>query len=203
MAQQFKTFVAGDVLTASEVNNYLMKQAVIACTTADKPGSPIQGMTIYDTDDDALLTYTTATTTWNPPWNLPWGILGYGTRTTNSSSFTTVANIIDDLTVTAEDNRLLKVTVMGTFYQAGTTGGTQNMVLANASNTQMQSTSKYAPAAASSITHTLTHLYATTSSGSHTFRVRGVATDSAVLACTSTTPAWVLVEDVGPASAPA
>ena len=53
----FKTFVAGDVLTASEVNTYLAKQAVIVCTAATRPASPVEGMSIYETDTDLRLIY--------------------------------------------------------------------------------------------------------------------------------------------------
>ena len=63
----FKTFVPGATLTAAEVNTYLAKQAVIGCTSTTRPSSPPEGMTIYETDTDRLLTYTTATTGWQPP----------------------------------------------------------------------------------------------------------------------------------------
>lgn len=53
----FKTFVAGDVLTAAEVNTYLAKQAVIVCTAATRPSSPVEGMTIYETDTNRSLVY--------------------------------------------------------------------------------------------------------------------------------------------------
>lgn len=48
----FKTFTAGSVLTAADVNDYLMEQVVIACTSGTRPGSPNEGMTIYETDTD-------------------------------------------------------------------------------------------------------------------------------------------------------
>ncbi|MDF5755828.1 hypothetical protein [Spongiactinospora sp. TRM90649] len=46
----FKTFNAGDVLTAADVNGYLMQQSVIVCTSGTRPGSPVTGMTILETD---------------------------------------------------------------------------------------------------------------------------------------------------------
>jgi hypothetical protein len=52
----FKTFAPG-VLTSSDVNTFLMRQSVIACTSATRPASPSEGMTIYETDTDAYLTY--------------------------------------------------------------------------------------------------------------------------------------------------
>jgi len=79
MASQFKTFVSGDVLTAAEVNDYLMKQSVIVCdSSGDYPGSPVEGMSVYDKALDCVLTYdgssfvrcvpvtSTAVQTWTP-----------------------------------------------------------------------------------------------------------------------------------------
>ena len=53
----FKTFTAGSVLTAAEVNDYLMKQAVIVCTAATRPSSPVEGMVIRETDTERFLTW--------------------------------------------------------------------------------------------------------------------------------------------------
>ena len=49
----FKTFAPG-VLTSSDVNTFLMKQAVITCTAATRPASPNEGMLIYETDTDTF-----------------------------------------------------------------------------------------------------------------------------------------------------
>lgn len=53
----FKVFADGDVLTAAQVNDYLMEQAVIACTSGTRPSSPNEGMVIYETDTDRVLIY--------------------------------------------------------------------------------------------------------------------------------------------------
>jgi hypothetical protein len=50
-----KTFTS-TTLTASDVNTYLMKQAVIGCTSSTRP-TPVEGMTIFETDTDRLMTY--------------------------------------------------------------------------------------------------------------------------------------------------
>lgn len=52
----FKTFAPG-VLTSSDVNTFLMRQAVITCTSSTRPASPSEGMTIYETDTDVYRTY--------------------------------------------------------------------------------------------------------------------------------------------------
>jgi hypothetical protein len=53
----FKTFAPG-VLTSSDVNTFLMRQAVIVCTSSTRPASPNEGMTIYETDTDRHAFYT-------------------------------------------------------------------------------------------------------------------------------------------------
>jgi hypothetical protein len=52
----FKTFAPG-VLTSSDVNTFLMRQSVIVCTSTTRPGSPNEGMTIYETDTDLTRQY--------------------------------------------------------------------------------------------------------------------------------------------------
>lgn len=64
----FKTFTAGSVLTAADVNTYLMGQSVIACTSGTRPASPVAGMTIYETDTTIYQNYNG--TTWVPAVNL-------------------------------------------------------------------------------------------------------------------------------------
>lgn len=53
-----KTWGSLDVLTAADLNGYLMDQAVIKCTSATRPASPDEGMTVYETDTDRYSTYT-------------------------------------------------------------------------------------------------------------------------------------------------
>lgn len=53
----FKTFVDLATLPASDLNTYLMKQAVIVCTSGTRPGSPVEGMTIRETDTGLRYAY--------------------------------------------------------------------------------------------------------------------------------------------------
>jgi hypothetical protein len=52
----FKVFAPG-VLTSSDVNTFLMRQAVITCTSTTRPASPNEGMTIYETNTDLYRVY--------------------------------------------------------------------------------------------------------------------------------------------------
>lgn len=54
----FKNFPANSILTSSDVNTFLMKQSVITCTSTTRPASPVEGMTIYETDTDIYQTWT-------------------------------------------------------------------------------------------------------------------------------------------------
>jgi hypothetical protein len=93
----FKTFAPG-VLTSSDVNTFLMRQAVIVCTSSTRPASPNEGMTIYETDTDRHAFYT----------GTAWRYFGgkilqvvQGTDTTNRS--TTSTSLVDaniDVTIT-------------------------------------------------------------------------------------------------------
>lgn len=51
----YKTFVAGEILTAADLMTYLMNQTVIVCTSGTRPSSPAAGRTIYETDTDRLM----------------------------------------------------------------------------------------------------------------------------------------------------
>jgi hypothetical protein len=53
----FKTFTPG-VLTSSDVNTFLMQQAVITCTSTTRPAAPTVGMTIFETDTTAYAYWT-------------------------------------------------------------------------------------------------------------------------------------------------
>jgi hypothetical protein len=64
----FKTFASG-VLTSSDVNTFLMRQAVITCTSSTRPASPSEGMTIYETDTDVVRIYSGST--WDVAFDVP------------------------------------------------------------------------------------------------------------------------------------
>jgi len=53
----FKTFTVGEVLTAADVNAFLMKQTLIVCTSSTRPSSPAEGWHIYETDTNKILVY--------------------------------------------------------------------------------------------------------------------------------------------------
>ena len=111
----FRTFVAGEVLTAANVNDYLMEQAVIACTSATRPGSPNEGMVVYETDTDRISVYTGAA--WIPAIDFVNPTIT--TVTADAGSFTTSETVV--ATVTAP-------LVSGAKYRVRFIGGWQTTV---------------------------------------------------------------------------
>ena len=65
MANKYRAWADGEVLTSANLIDFVQKNVVIPCdSSADYPDSSTrrEGMTIWDKDLDKLLTYTTATT---------------------------------------------------------------------------------------------------------------------------------------------
>jgi hypothetical protein len=197
----FKTFVDGVALPASDLNTYLMKQAVIVCTSATRPASPLEGQQIYETDTDRMLTYTTATTTWRQPWNMPWG---YITKSTSNSTTTGITTEVDVLTVTwtAVANRRYKISLLMHLMQM-TNIATPMVAITDNSLTHIQEWQQYAGPAERFVVHAFVEV--SPSSGSVTYRGR-VATSNDTINLngqTTTRLHYMLVEDMGPAGAPA
>jgi hypothetical protein len=201
MANQFKTFVAGDVLTAAQVNTFLMKQAVIVCdSSGDYPTSPVEGMTVYDKGADALKVYTTATTGWQPPWSLPWGRVAYASTTTAQTTSSATEQDLSGLSVTftAVANRIYRLSgfVIGRWTATG-----EGYIPLYAGSTFVVASVQYATAnQAETLTPTA---YVTNLSGSTTVKLRATGPSAFTTAAAASYPLFVCVEDMGPNGAPA
>jgi len=91
-----KVFADGSPLLASEINTNLMNQSVIVTTSArTSMPAAVEGMTVYETDTDKLLTYISTTVGWQLPWNMPWGCVGVGVATADQTglTFTDITNM--------------------------------------------------------------------------------------------------------------
>lgn len=53
----FKLWTTNELLTSSDVNGYLMRQAIAICTSGTRPSSPVEGQHIYETDNNAMQKY--------------------------------------------------------------------------------------------------------------------------------------------------
>ena len=101
----FHTFQTAEVLTAANVNTYLMQQAVIQCTSATRPSSPGAGMTSYETDLNVKLVYdgtAWVTETWL-------AAVVVTSQTTSSVSFTDLATAGPSVSVQTNTSALVTV----------------------------------------------------------------------------------------------
>jgi hypothetical protein len=212
MGSGYKAFTAGAVLTASDVNNYLMEQGVMyfATTTARDTAltEPEDGMVAYIGSNDAdegLYTYNGTSWRKGPGWNAPWGQIarnqanGPGTSTSaatetavfTSASFTAVANrfyrvsIATTLTATAGDAYTMRIRQDST---AGTVWWNGNIVFATG-QTKLN-------------VHPMGSLGNFTA-GSHTFLLTLTRTAGVSAQITTLEAVNMVVEDIGPSGAPA
>jgi hypothetical protein len=211
MANRAITFADGNTLTAANMTQ-LQKQAVINCDAAvDYPGTPARGQFVYNVALDQLLQYTTVTTTWKPPWNLPWGYITSASITANSASTsgTTVLAVTGlSVTWTAVANR--RYLISANLAMAGTVGTTDliDSYIADGALASKVRRNFVAPALVGGAWYQSVHLesYETGLSGSITRQVaiaRNAGTGTAQIAAAATSPALILVTDLGPSAAPA
>jgi hypothetical protein len=112
MGSGFRTFAASEVLTSSNVQNYLMTQSVMYFVSESARDtaitSPVAGMVAFIDSNDAnegLYVYHGATGGWRkgPGWNAPWGVVSSAqtsasalvaseTVVSTGQAFTAVAN---------------------------------------------------------------------------------------------------------------
>ena len=93
MGSGFRTFATSEVLTASNVQNYLMEQSVMtfASTGARDVAitAPEDGMMAYIGSGDVnegLYSYNGTSWRKGPGWNAPWGYINYTEVTSNQSA---------------------------------------------------------------------------------------------------------------------
>jgi hypothetical protein len=114
----FKTFATGDVLTAAEVNGYLMTQSTMYFTSTSARDtaitSPFDGMVAYiGSNDSSEGLYTYNGTAWRkgPGWNAPWGYMASAqSSTTPTTSGSTELTIVSTAGFTAVSNRYYLLT---------------------------------------------------------------------------------------------
>ena len=218
MGSGYKNFTAGAVLTASDVNNYLMEQGVMyfanttARDTALTAGVVEDGMVVYIGSNDAnegLYTYNGSG--WARPWNMPWGILGVDDVTTETSgtSRTDVGLLITTATLPA--NRRLRWTVFGHYrFESVNDVGRIDIVTGSSGGSVIQGASIIpvgTPNIADAQSVSFTHIETTTSSAALTRRVTVIRSggSSGVVRFFAGADriGTFICEDIGPSGAPA
>jgi hypothetical protein len=205
MANKYRAWTDGEVLTAANLIDYVQKQVLIVCdSSADYPDSSTrrEGMAVYDKNSDKLLTYTTSSTGWVPPWNMPWGYVTRATSTSTTSPSGTATVDLSGLTtgaVTAVANRRWKVTAE--VYVTCTTAGSLLRVIEGASTIRAEN---YVGTTGGAIgtTQVAVGIF-TTTAGSITLKAQGLDWFGGTRVYGVTGTASITVEDIGPSAAPA
>ena len=216
MGSGFKTFTAGAVLTASEVNNYLMEQSIpVFATTAARDAaitSPEAGMVCYINSNDAnegLYHYVGAAWYKGAGWNAPWGVVGRQALTSiNSTSgpHTTLQNgsNVSTVTLTTVTNRIYRMTTGGVPYASG---GNNGVVVAHlVGGTEQNRFQEQTLTIAADDTTFYTSIYVETAGGSRIFKTQLKATGANTQVDIYGDAAFlrtITIEDIGPSGAPA
>jgi hypothetical protein len=126
-----KTFVAGEVLTAQDVNDYLMDQTVMTFASSAARSSaiptPTQGMISYQTDTDAIEAYDGSNWVTRVSKSVPFAMAGGTAAPVWTSSATAL------LTVTYPASRFTQAPLVfiNDFSPAGATIGSTYKALSN------------------------------------------------------------------------
>jgi len=220
MGSGFKNFTA-TVLTASDVNNYLMEQTVMSFASTGardvQVTAPEAGMVAYIRSNDSsegLYHYTSASS-WRkgPGWNAPWGVQAAAKITSGTSSSAATPTTISGFslsTPTLPTNRYLKHTVSGHIL-FGSVNDTARVGIYNALTSGSQIAAfDYMPFANSTtIAYGISFTwYETTTSVAAldrravVYRSAGSGGDIRFFA-DATRPATYTIEDIGPSGVPA
>jgi len=213
MGSGYKNFTAGAVLTASDVNNYLMEQGVMyfANTTARDTAlsaSLEDGMTVYIGSNDAnegLYTYNGTAWRKGPGWNAPWGYIQYTEVTSNVTSGNNVI-ILTGNTISVVNNRRYRITGHVPGYFSSAANNVANVSI-RVGGTDIAGSRVFTSQITSAENGcNIVAMYVATATNAslacNLFSTAVVGTNHQYLAA-ATTPMSLLVEDIGPSGAPA
>lgn len=207
MGSGFKQFTAS-VLTASDVNNYLMEQSVMSFASTGARDvaivTPEDGMVAYiGSNDSSEGLYTYNGTSWRkgPGWNAPWGTQLYAVDTVNTRDFTTAA-VITNITgsVNVVNNRYYRCTFTCRFLN--TTVGAVNTfnIRQGGSSVFAGLANNYSNINDQSIT--IVAIHKATSTATVTFDVTAAASTGTCKIYGANGTTQLIVEDAGPYGAP-
>lgn len=197
---------AGQVLTAAHTNTYWMRQVLATGLSSSRP-TGYEGRAVYDTDTDALMVYASVGTGWRPPWNLPWGYLGHAAITANQNSVGPGGVDVTGLavTVTVPANRRLRVTAKAKLFTGTLAAATGLLLFRDTVQFDTADTSNDSSTAGATYGVDLVTFDHAPSAGAHTYKLQAFFSGNSdnIVIAQSNDPAFIVVEDIGPAGAPA
>jgi len=218
MGSGYKNFTAGAVLTASDVNNYLMEQGVMyfattAARDAALTGSLEDGMVAYVGSNDSsegFYTYNGSAWRRGPGWNAPWGVVAAAkiTSATNATN-ATVTVTGSSLSFGVVANRRYKYTVFGHQFFASVNDGMRVSITNGAGTTTYAETNLLPIGNNTSFGHGFAFTWyddvTTTETITRQLRVNRFygSSGNVTFFADATRIGSLIVEDIGPHGAPA
>jgi hypothetical protein len=208
MGSGFKNFTA-TVLTASDVNNYLMEQSVMSFASTGardvQVTAPEQGMVAYvRSGDSSEGLYTRNGTSWRkgPGWNAPWGVQLYAQDTVNTRDFTGTPATITNITgsVSVVNNRRYRCTFQCRYLN--TSVGAANTFTMRAGGTGFWSGIENNYSNINDQIYNAVSIYSATSSSTLTFDVQASTGTGTLKIYGANAATQFTVEDIGPYGAP-
>jgi hypothetical protein len=169
--------------------------------------APEAGMVAYIRSNDSSegLYHRTSASTWRkgPGWNAPWGVMGVALQTATTAS--TTATVIDvGLSITYDHvaNRRYRYTYSCNAFSGA---GAVDLRVTNSSNVDLANSASriQIPGASQISTLTKVFYFSPTTSASITHKVRFNGTVSCQIYGDATYSNQFIIEDIGPAGAPA
>ena len=208
MGSGFKNFTA-TVLTASDVNNYLMEQSVMSFESTGARDTqitaPEDGMVAYirsNNSSEGLYTYNGTSWRKGPGWNAPWGNQLGVTNSTSNSTFTTTPTVISGMTgsVSVVNNRLYQCTFACRFYNS--IANNTSLFRIRQGGTIIFDSQHYNNSTSTDISAMATVVFRATSTATITFDVQGYSATGTLTVFHSNGPTQFYVNDIGPYGAP-
>lgn len=168
--------------------------------------SPKAGQVVYlDTGDAAEGLYIWHGSAWRAAaWNAPWGVQLYKQQTSGTQSITTTATTLTNMTgsVSVVNNRLYRVHAQ--IYYSNTTAGAVNTLALRQASTVFQSQQFVAPNTVNGFGVNIVGYYQAASTAAVTFDATVQAASGTIVSTPTTSFVnQFIVEDIGPAGAPA
>jgi len=206
----FKKWNTNDVLTASNLNEYLGAQVVTVFASTTARDSAISGANLVDgmvcyinSGDSSEGLYTYNGTAWRkgPGWNAPWGAVAIS-AVPAAFDFNNSLDYSSSFTFSSVNNRLYRVSMLGDVQNSTVTGADIEVGLyANLGSVLIKNgpTVVFGSANIRMQVGVQFH-WSSTSTGTQTWKIGAVSSTSTTLQ--TYTPSAILIEDVGPDGAP-
>ena len=211
MGSGFKTFTTASVLTASDVNNYLMEQSVMSFASTGARDvqitAPEDGMVAYIRSNDSsegLYTYNGTSWRKGPGWNAPWGFIQY-TQTISNVSVKN-GNILVGNTISVVNNRRYRIHGhCNSYYSSSPNDVAQVSIVVGGTVIQATNVTNTLATFAGYGVEVVGYYTATATNAAlacNLYNVAIVGVGTHTFQASTTFPIFIAVEDIGPSGAP-